>query len=166
MNQFVGYSNIIPLLAPQDITTNITATHFMDLKHANRAAFLVLLGNVNSTTATDREEVTVEAVSAHTAAEAKVAFRYRISGALNANTWGAVTSVSATSAISLDPATHDNMLIWIEVDPEALGGNLRYVRLKFTDVDDMTNFLVGVVGYVDQKFRQATFASATAAATA
>jgi hypothetical protein len=26
MNQFVGYSNIIPLLAPVDITTTVTAT--------------------------------------------------------------------------------------------------------------------------------------------
>jgi hypothetical protein len=60
----------------------------MDLKHANRAAFLIMLGNINSTTATDREEVTVEAATAPAGTEAAIAFKYRMSGA-SARTPGA-----------------------------------------------------------------------------
>jgi hypothetical protein len=59
------------------------------------------------------------------------------------------------------------MLVWIEIDPEALAANdYRYVRLKVHRRADMTNFIIGVVGLVDQKYRQTTYASATAAASA
>jgi hypothetical protein len=166
MNQFVGYSNIIPLLAPVDITSTVTATAYMDLKHANRAAFLISLGNIASGSATDRERITVEAATAPAGTEAAIAFKYRMSGVVGANTWGAITAVSATSYIEI-ALNDDGKLIWIEIDPEVLAANdYRYVRVKATDATDMDNFIIGVVGLVDQKYRQTTYASATAAASA
>ena len=43
-NNFVGYENIIPLLAPQDITSTVTPSGYMNLRGAHKAAFLVVLG--------------------------------------------------------------------------------------------------------------------------
>lgn len=164
MNPFVAYDNIVPLLAPQDIASTATASNYLDLKYAQEAAFLVSLGAVTSATTTDREEITVEAATAPDGTEAQIDFKYRLSGALNANTWGAITSASV---LSLDPAADDNKLVWIEIDVDALAANdYRYVRVKLTDNPDMTACLVGVVGFTRPRYKQTTHLSATASASA
>lgn len=163
--QFVEYENIIPLLAPQDIASTITRSLWMDLAGAHRAAFLVVFGNVNSASA-DTEIVTVESVSAPTGTEAAVAFNYRLSGALGANTWGAITAAT-TSGVTIDPASDDNKLLWIDIDPAEINaaGN-RYVRVALTDNTDMAACLVAVLGFVSPRYKQIAMVSATAAATA
>lgn len=167
MNPFMQYENVIPLLAPADIATTVTASNYMDLRAANHAGFLVVLGALTSATTTDREEITVEAATAPGGTEAAVAFKYRLSGALGANTWGAITEVAATAALSLDPAADDNKLVWIELDLPALADDdLRYARVKLTDNPDMTACIVAVLGMLDPAYKQATHVSATAAASA
>lgn len=167
MNPYAQYENIIPLLAPVDIASTITASGYMDLKTANRASFLVAFGLVTSASA-DVEVLTVEAASAEGGAEAAIAFNYRKSGAVGANTWGAITA--ATSAgINIDPSTDDNVMIWIDIDPAAVYAakkNARYVRVKLTDNTDMTACLVSVIGFIDPIYKQATMISATASASA
>jgi hypothetical protein len=168
MNAYVGYENIIPLVGSVDLAGSATAIPYMNIKYANRAAFLVILGNVNSATATDREVVTVEAATSDAgAAEAAIAFNYRLSGAVGTNTWGAITACASTG-LSLDPATHDNMCLWIEVDPQmvhAAKPDANFVRLVFTPTPDMGAFLVGVVGIIDTIYKQTTHKSATASAS-
>lgn len=167
MNPYAQYENIIPLLAPVDIASTITASGYMDLKTANRASFLVAFGLVTCASA-DVEVLTVEAASAEGGAEAAIAFNYRKSGAVGANTWGAITA--ATSAgINIDPSTDDNVMIWIDIDPAAVYAakkNARYVRVKLTDNTDMTACLVSVIGFIDPIYKQATMISATASASA
>src|SRR3990167_10104735 len=119
MNPFVAYDNIIPLLEPKDITTTITASSYMDLKYAHKAAFLVVFGAITSATLLDVEEITVEGATAPGGTEAAIAFSYRLSGALGANTWGAITSVGATG-FALAASVDDNKVVFIEVDPDAL----------------------------------------------
>jgi hypothetical protein len=165
MNPFVEYDKIIPLLAPQDIAGNITSSNYMDLKYAQEAAFLVSLGAVTSATITDREVLTVEAATAVDGVEASVDFNYRLSGAVGANTWGSITA--ATAGLSLDPTADDNKLVWIELDLSTLGASdYRYVRVTLTDTPDMTACLVGVVGFIRPRYKQVTFLSATASASA
>lgn len=167
MNPFAQYQNIIPLLAPVDIASTVTASGYMDLKTAHRAAFLVALGAVTSATVTDREEITVEAATAPDGTEAAIAFNYRLSGAVGANTWGAITAVAATGNVSLDPAADDDKMVWIEIDPDALAANdYRYVRVKLTDNPDMTACLVSVIGFIDPRYKQTTMITATASASA
>ena len=89
MNPFVGYDNIIPLLAPQDIGGTVTASSYMDLKYVQRGAFLVAFGAITSATATDTEVVTLEAATAPGGTEVAMSFRYRVSGALGAKMSGA-----------------------------------------------------------------------------
>ncbi|CAK0775137.1 conserved hypothetical protein [Gammaproteobacteria bacterium] len=167
MNPYVGYENIIPLLEPKDIATTVTVSNYLDLKGCHRAAFLVAFGAITSATTTDREEITVEAATAEGGTEAAIAFNYRLSGALGANTWGAITAVAAASNLSLDPAADDNKLVWIEIDPGALApSDYRYVRVKLTDNPDMTACLVGVIGFTNPIYHQTTHVSATASASA
>jgi hypothetical protein len=166
MNPFVQYDNIVPLLAPVDITSTATACPYMDLKGAIHAGFLVFIGALTSATATDTEVVTIQAATAEGGAEAAIAFNYRLSGAVGANTWGAITAAASTG-LALDPATHDNMALWIEIDPAALAANdYRVVRVVLTDTPDMANCLVSVVGFIDASYKQTTMISATASASA
>jgi hypothetical protein len=139
----------------------------MNIKYANRAAILVVLGNLASGTATDTEVLTVEAATAEGGTEAAIAFTYRLSGALGDNTWGAPTACASTG-LALDPAVHDNMLVWIEVDPEvvfAAKADALYVRVKLTDTPDMANCLVAVLGITDPVYKQTTYNSSTASAS-
>jgi len=165
-NTFVGYENIVPLLAPQDITSTVTASGYMNLKGAHKAAFLVVLGAIGSTTAGDTMVVTCTGATTDAGGtEAAVGFSYRISGALGANTWGAITSVT-TTGLALT-VSQDNMLVWIELDPSDLAaGDYNYVKLLFTDTTDMDNCLVAVLGIVQPRYKMATFQSVTASASA
>ena len=163
-NSFVGYENLIPLLAPADIASTITATPYMDLKYAQRAGFIVFLGAVTSASA-DTEYLTMEGATVPTGVEAAVAFNYRLSGAVGANTWGAPTAATTTGLeIGL---TDDNKIIFIEIDPAVLrASDYRYVRLRFTDNTDMGAFIPSVIGFIDSRYKQYTHISATAAASA
>jgi len=167
MNSLVGYDNIIPLLAPADITSNDTKTAYMDLKGANRAAILLVVGNVHSGT-TDTETITVEAATDPAGTEAAITFTYRVSGeAASANTWTAPTA--ATTAGFTVALTDDGKCFWLEIDPDALAASdYRYVRASIvpTVSAQMANFLVGAVGIIDAKYKMTTFVSATASASA
>lgn len=166
MGTFVQYENIIPLIMPQDITSTATASGYVDLRNAQQAAFYVMIGNLNSATATDMEVITVQAATAEGGTEAAIAFNYRLSGAVGSNTWGAITAAT-TAGVTLDPATHDNMCLWIEIDPDALAANdYRYVRLVATDTPDMANCLIAVSAFIAPRYKQSTMISATASASA
>jgi hypothetical protein len=94
-----------------------------------------------------------------------VAFSYRLSGAVGTNTWGAITAVASTG-VALT-VSDDDKLLWIEIDPGAMAASdYRYVRVLLTDTPDMANCLVGVIGVLDASYKQTTFVSATAAASA
>ena len=168
-NPFVGYDNIIPLLAPQDIASTATAGGYMDLVNAQKASFLVQFGAITSTTATDEFVITVRAATSEAGgAEVAVDFRYRLSGALGVNTWGAVTTVAAATGLGMGADDSDNMLVWIEVDPDALAAantDYRYVHVLLTD-NDMEACLVSIIGIIETRYKQTTHISATASASA
>lgn len=167
-NTYVGYTNIMPLLAPVDMASTAKTTVYMDLKYANEAAFLVSFGAITSTTTTDTIVITVEAATAPTGTEVAIPFSYRKSGeAASANTWGAKTAAT-TTGVSV-AVTEDGILVWIEIDPAAVLAELedaRYVRVVLTDTPDMEAALVSVIGLMDARFKQTTYLSATAAASA
>lgn len=165
MNPLMGYENFIPLLAPADITNSTTASAYMDLKNANRAAFLVVFGNVHSGSASDVETITVEGATDPAGTEAAVAFNYRRSGVVGTNTWSAITA--ATTAGFTVAITEDGILAHIQIDPEALAASkYRYVRVKATATDDIANCVVGVIGMIEPKYKMTTPESGTASASA
>jgi len=165
-NRFLGYDNIIPLLAPQDIASTATTCPYMDLRNAQNASFLVMFGAITSTTTTDEIVITIECATAEGGAEAAIDFRYRLSAAVGANTWGAVTTCASTGwGMGADDS--DNMLVWIDIDPDVLAANdYRYARVVLTDSVDMEATLVAVLGFIETRYKQTTHISATASASA
>jgi len=168
-NPFVGYDNIIPLIAPQDTTTADTVSPYMALKNAQKASFLVIFGAITSTTVTDEIVITVEAATAEDGTEAAIDFRYRKSGALGANTWGAVTTVAAATGLGMGADDSDNMIVWVEVDPDELAANdyaVARLLLTVSPTSQMEACLVSVLGIIEARYKQTTHISATASASA
>ena len=165
-NQFIGYDNFVPLLAPVDIASTATTCAYMDLRNAQKASFLIQFGAITSATTTDEFVITVQAATAEAGTEAAIDFRYRLSGAVGANTWGAVTTVAAATGLGMGADDSDNMFVWVEVDPDALAGSdYRFARIVLTDNDDMTACLVSVMGIGEARYKQTTHISATASAS-
>ena len=167
-NQFVGYDNIIPLVAPVAGTTGTITSPYMNLKNAQKASFLISFGAVTSTTATDHLLITVDAATAEDGTEAQVDFRYRLAGAVGANTWGAVTTVAAaTGCAAITGAAGDNTALWVEIDPDALAASdYSFVRFVSTPTASMEAFVIGAVGIIEARYKQTTHISATASASA
>jgi hypothetical protein len=91
-----------------------------------------------------------------------VGFSYRLSGAVNANTWGAITEAAATAGVAL-ASTDDNKMLWIEIDPAAVlaaKADARFVRV-FISPSDMAATLVAAMALVDPVYKQTTMISAT-----
>jgi hypothetical protein len=165
-NPFAGYDNIVCFLAPQDIVSTATTCPYVDLRNAQKAFFLVQFGAVTSATATDDWTMTIEAATAEGGTEAEIDFRYRVSGAVGANTWGAITTAAAATGITVAPDTNDNMGYLIEVDPDALAANdYRYARVVLTDVDSEATLVTGFA-FLEARYKQTTHISATASASA
>lgn len=163
MINYAEYQNLIPLIAPIDAIGDAKASPFVDLKTANEAAFVVFVGSLASTSADQAMTVTVEAATAAASgSEAAIAFNYRKSGAVGANSWGAITA--ATSAgITLATATDDNKMLWIEIDPAAVlaaKADARFVRVVLTP-DGGTATLVSAFMIMDPAYKQASMESAT-----
>lgn len=161
--QFVQYENVVPLIAPQDITTSATASPFVDLKTALKAAFEVFFGSITAASADQAITVTVEAATAAASgSEAAIAFSYRLSGAVGANSWGAVTAATS-SGVSV-ATTDDNKILHIEIDPAAVlaaKADARFVRVVITPDAGATATLVSAWALIDPVYKQTTMVSAT-----
>ena len=165
-NRFVGYDNIQPLIAPVAGTTGTLTTEYVDLRGAQNASFLVMFGAITSTTAANYLAITVDAAVTEGGDEAAIGFDYRVSGIVGANTWGAITSVTAAGYVGAVPAL-DNNMVWIDLDPATLAANdYRYCRVVATPTDSLDTYVVAVVAIIESRYKQTTFVSATASASA
>ena len=112
---------------------------------------------------TDVIDATVQGATAEGGAEAEVAYTYRISSAVTANTWGAVTD-GTTAGIDLTDE-HEGMSLWIEPDMGALwAGGTPYVRLSVA-LNAFTVSLVSAVAILDTRYSMTTMQSSTASAS-
>lgn len=162
-NSFLQYANLIPLLAPVDVADTNTATGYVDMKGAHNVSFLLYCGLLTSSTALDNLPVTIEAATAVDGTEAQVDFRYRKLTAAGTNVAGAVTSASV---VTLYASVDDGVLLWIEVDPDAMAANdYRYVRLR-ANPTDLSATLLSCVAIVNPRYRMTTMISVTASASA
>lgn len=119
MSRYVQDVNVVPLLAPQDIAATATATPFLALKTIIDGMLYIAFGNIAAASADQAVTVTLEAATAAASgSEAAVAFNYRLSGAVGANSWGTLTA--ATSAGVSVATTDDNKILAIQIDPAAL----------------------------------------------
>jgi 2-phospho-L-lactate guanylyltransferase (CobY/MobA/RfbA family) len=155
--------NVVPLLGPQDIGSTATATPFVSMKNVLHTVFKVFFGSITATSADQAITVTVEAATAAASgSEVAIAFKYRLSGAVGANTWGTLTSATA-SGVSI-ATTDDNKILAIDIDPAALDGALAdasHVRVVITPDAGGTATLVAAEAVLEPAYPQTTHKSAT-----
>jgi len=162
--RFVFGENIVPFKAPVDSAGTAYATPFVDLKNALHATFFWYGGVVTAASADQNIVIPMEAATAAASgSEVAIAFKYRLSGATGANTWGAVTAATSTG-VSLDTTSSDGMMLMVDVDPAALDGALadaRFVRMVVGIDAGGTVTLNAAWAELDPRFPQTTHLSAT-----
>lgn len=162
-NRFVIGENVVPLVAPQDIAATAAATPFVSLKNALHATVFLFFGSITAASADQAITVTMEAATAAASgSEAAIAFNYRLSGAVGANTWGAITAAPSTG-MSI-ATTDDNKMLAIDIDPRALEGALAdasHIRAVITPDAGGTATLVGAWVVLEPRYTQLTHKSAT-----
>lgn len=112
--------NIIPLKAPVDSAGTAYATGYVNASNLNHLTFFAFFGVITAASADQSVVVTLEASTAATsnATEVAIGGKYRKSGAVGANTWGAVTTFGATG-IEVT-TTDDGFMFAIDVDLDAV----------------------------------------------
>ena len=162
--RFAFGENIVPLKAPVDSAGTAYATPFVDLKNALHATFFWYAGVVTATSADQNIVITMEAATAAASgSEVAIAFKYRLSGATGANTWGAITAATSTG-VSLDTTSSDGMMLLVDIDPAALDSALadaRFVRMVVGIDAGGTVTLNSAWAVLDPRFPQTTHLSAT-----
>lgn len=156
--------NIVPLKAPVDSAGTAYATPFVDLKNALHATFFWFAGVVTAASADQNVIITMEAATAAASgSEVAIAFKYRLSGATGANSWGAITQTT-TSGVSLDTTSVDGKMLLIDIDPAALEAALadaRFVRMVVGIDAGGTVTLNAAWAELDPAYPQLTQLSAT-----
>lgn len=155
--------NVVPLKAPIDAAGTAYATPFVDLKNALHATFYAYFGVVTATSADQSVVVTMEAATAAASgSEVAIAFKYRLSGATGANTWGDITAATSTGYSFATDA--DGKMLLIDIDPAALDSALadaRFVRMVVGIDAGGTVTLNSAWAVLDPRYPQATHLSAT-----
>ena len=154
---------VVPVLAPQDITSTDTDTSWVDLKGVLHATFLTFFGNIAATSADQGVVVTLLcATGAATTGEVALAFNYRLSGAVATDTLGDITA--ATSSGVTVATTDDNSLLYIDVDPAALEAALadgRFVRLNIAPDAGGSATLIAGLCVIENAYASVTEISAS-----
>jgi hypothetical protein len=164
--RFAFGENILPLKAPVDSAGTAYATPYVNMKDQLHVTFLCYFGVITATSADQNVIVTVEAgTSAASTSAVALPFRYRVSGATGANTWGAITTV-ANTGISLDTTTEDAKMVLIDVDLpsiEALHGSrdAKFLSVKVGIDAGGTVTLNSVIALLEPAYPQTTHLSAT-----
>jgi hypothetical protein len=155
--------NIIPLKAPVDSAGTAWASPFVDLKNALHATFFFYAGVVTAASADQAVVITMEAATAAASgSEVAIAFKYRLSGATGANSWGAITDATASGYSFATDA--DGKMLLIDIDPAALDGALadaRFVRMVVSIDAGGTVTLNSAWAVLDPRYPQLTQLSAT-----
>jgi len=155
--------NIVPLKAPVDSAGTAYATPWVDLKNALHATFFYYAGVVTAASADQAVVITMEAATAAASgSEVAIAFKYRLSGATGANTWGDITAATSTGYSFATDA--DGKMLLIDIDPAALDSALadaRFVRMVVGIDAGGTVTLNSAWAVLDPRYPQTTHLSAT-----
>lgn len=164
--RLISNENIIPLRAPVDDAGTAYALPYIDLKNALHCTLFVWFGVISAASVDQPVIVTVEAstAAASNATEVAIAFKYRKSGAVGANTWGAITSATSTGITVA--TTDDGFLYAIDIDPAALPAahgqdDARFIRGVIGIDAGGTVTLNAAWAVVEPRYPQLTHLSAT-----
>jgi len=153
-----GNTNTVLLMAPQDVGAAGVKSNFLNAGLVRWLTFDVAFGNVNG----DDAVVSVEVCTANATSGASLAaipFRYRLSGALGADTWGAVTTASSSGA-TLTSTSQSNTLMKLDVDPGSIasdasaGETYKYIRVVVDPGSSISACLASVVAQYEPRYSQ------------
>lgn len=152
--RFAEGLKVLPLLAPQNITTSAAASYYADLDGAHWATVVVSLGAWTSDS-TDTVVFTVEASTAGSsnATESAIAFTYRLSSAVDTDLMGAITA--ATSAGVTLTATDDNKVLVIDIDPAvvaAVGTDHKFFRVVATPSSNNAGTQLAMCAFLEPRY--------------
>jgi hypothetical protein len=123
--------HIRQVLSPADITETATGTQFVNMENAHWITFAVAFGTITGDSVTVTVEVSTGTSTA--AGDTVIPAQYRLSGAVAADSWGAVTALTTAGVII--GASDDDKLLLIDVDPAtipALDADATYIRCLIT----------------------------------
>lgn len=155
--------NTVPLISPVDTVATAVASPFVKLGGAHGGTLFVFFGTISAASADQSVTVTLEAATTGASgSEAAVAFNYRLSGAVGANTWGAPTAAtSAGVAIATDD---DDKMLMIDLEPAkflAAKADCTHVRVVITPNAGGTATEVAAFAQLEPRYSQYTMVSAT-----
>jgi hypothetical protein len=154
-----------PILTVADVVATATATSYIDVGDAAGTIELgVFFGAIASTDSTGEVVVTLEASTAGSSngTETAIAFRYRLSGAVNTDLMGAITSATATGVAVNN--TSDNTILSIFVEPAALaavGADFQWLRAVITPTAEITSTIVGAYARFPARYAGNSIPSST-----
>ena len=101
--------------------------------------------------------VTVEASTAGTsnATEGQILFQYRLSGAVDTDSMGAITTPASAAAGAVVSEAGDNKVLIIDIDPAVVAASAadrRYVRAVITPTSDLTATVVGAITILEHRY--------------
>ncbi len=162
-DRFTQGLNTIPLIAPVDTVATAIPTPLVKLGGAHGGTLFVQFGVITPATADANIVVTLQAATgAATTGAAAVAFDYRLSGAVGANTWGAITAATSTGATIA--STDDGTMLAIDINPSkiwAAKNDATHVRAVITPDASYTVALVNAFVQLEPRYSQSTMVSAT-----
>ena len=121
MKTFAEKIQVVPLRVPAVSTASFSSAH-VKMLNVQSLAFYVLWGAMGGA-ATSTYAFKPRSAAANTTAVGDTAlpFQYRLSSAVGADLWGAITTVAADTAVTVTEAQPDRAL-WIEIDPATIPG--------------------------------------------
>lgn len=156
--------NVVPGIMPVDTAATAISTQYVDIKSANSIEFLVLFGTVSAASADQPVTITVMAATAQAGTGASaVAFTYRLSSAVAANSWGDPTAATSAGYAPV-PATIGGKMVHVYLDPAAVSTakpDARWVCLTVTPDAGMTACTVAAVPLYEPRYQGASMMSAT-----
>ena len=162
-DRFTQGINTLPLLSPVDTAAAAVATPFLKLGGAHGGTLFVHFGTITAASADQSVTVTLEAATTSASgSEAAVAFNYRLSGAVGANTWGSITTAATTGASIA--TTDDGKMLAIDIDPAkflAAKADCTHVRAVITPDAGGTVTMVSSFAQLEPRVSQAAMVSAT-----
>ena len=168
--KFAEELKTMTLLAPVAIGASVVQSAYVKVNQAHWASFIVPVGAFSSSNDTCTVQLTVECSTANTsnATETAIAFKYRLSAAVGADTWGTITATTSTTGVAIRSETDENCTYLLEVNPSALPAALAdgmYLRCVFTPgasgaASDVVG-VISVIGVLEPRYPGNTIPSAT-----
>ncbi len=159
MKSFAEKIQIRPLRAPA-VSTAAFNSQFVAMKNVQWLSFLVQWGAMAGAATSTYAFRPVAATGTATAAtDVNLPFKYRLAAAIGTDSWGAVTTVAAGTAVSVTEAQANRALL-IELDPQAIPGlhaDAQRVYLECVPTGDGAtdaNYAMSVVALASPRYPQ------------